>query len=145
MGHSYMIKNGQLNRRSVMTFGLGLLAIKLPLSSISEKQSELAVVEVTIDFPEDYTMENYEFDVPKWTNNEKVRDYIRSFVSRGQLTEYTKTGHDHGVKYRFVFKSPGDLKSFVVGVREQQLVNFESRANRGLVTKMHVSGTEIKC
>lgn len=127
-----------------MAFGLGFLAIKLPLNAISLDSAQ-AVVDVSIDFPEGYTMENYEFDVPVWSNNDRVRDYIRSFVSRGQLVEYKKVGHDRGVNYRFIFKSSEDLKAFVVGVRDQKLVNFERRSSRGLVTKMFVSGTEIKC
>ena len=128
-----------------MAYGLGLLAIKLPLGKISTDQSESTVVDVKIDFPEGYTMENYEFDVPVWTNNEKVREYIRSFVSSGKLVEYKKVGVERGVNYRFVLKTPEDLKSFVVGVRSQQLVDFERRSSRGLTTKMFVSGTEIKC
>jgi hypothetical protein len=128
-----------------MAFGLGLLAIKLPISAISADQSANAIVDVKIDFPEGYTMENYEFDVPVWSKNEKVRDYIRSFVSSGQLIEYKKVGFERGVNYRFIFKTPEDLKSFVIGVRDQQLVDFERRSSRGLTTKMFVSGTEIKC
>lgn len=145
MGHLSMFEKRQLNRRNLMAFGLGLLAIKLPLGSISADQFANAVVDVTIDFPVGYTMENYELDVPMWSNNDKVRDYIRSFVSSGQLVEYKKVGFERGVKYRFIFKTPDDLKSFVVGVRDQQLVDFERRSSRGLTTKMFVSGTEIKC
>jgi hypothetical protein len=140
-----MFEKRHLNRRNLMAYGLGLLAIKLPLAKISADKSESAVVEVKIDFPEGYTMENYEYDVPVWTNNDKVREYIRSFVSSGQLVEYKKVGVERGVNYRFVFKTPEDLKSFVVGVRSQQLVDFERRSSRGLTTKMFVSGTEIKC
>ncbi|MBN8539975.1 MAG: hypothetical protein J0L82_06275 [Deltaproteobacteria bacterium] len=140
-----MFEKRYLNRRNLMAYGLGLLAIKLPLSKIAAEPSASAVVDLKIDFPEGYTMENYEFDVPVWANNEKVREYIRSFVSTGQLVEYKKVGVERGVNYRFVFKTPEDLKSFVLGVRNQQLVDFERRSSRGLTTKMFVSGTEIKC
>jgi hypothetical protein len=140
-----MFENRHLNRRNLMAYGLGLLAIKLPLVKISADQSSSAVVDLAIDFPEGYNMENYELDVPSWTDNEKIRKYIRSFVSSGQLVEYKKVGRERGVSYRFVFKTHEDLKSFVVGVRNQRLVDFERRSSRGLTTKMIVSGAEIKC
>lgn len=145
------VSGRNLSRRSLVALGLGIFTLKLPLGlasrnrEIGNDDSLDVSIDVRIDFPEGYTMENYEFDVPIWSKNEKVRDYIRSFVSSGQLIEYKKVGFDRGVKYRFIFKTAEDLKSFVVGVRDQQLVDFERRSSRGLTTKMFVSGTEVKC
>ena len=140
-----MFENRIFNRRKLMGLGLALFSIKLPLAVSSSAESEQSIVELNIDFPDGYTMENYEFDVPTWSKNDKVREFIRSYVSSGQLLEYKKSGHERGVQYRFVFKTPAALKSFVVGVRERKLIDFESRSSRGLVTKMHVSGTEFTC
>lgn len=147
-----MFENRIFNRRKLIGLGLALFSIKLPLAvsaslanAKSEVGSEQSIGEVSIEFPDGYTMENYELDVPIWSKNDKVREFIRSFVSNGQLVEYVKSARDRGVNYRFVFNNPAALKSFAIGVRERKLIDFESRSSRGLVTRIHVSGAEITC
>lgn len=134
-----------LNRRRLVALGLGLLATSFPMRLLTSRKSDGAVVDMTIRFPEGYTMDQYEYDVPIWAKNEELRSFIGSFMRDGKLIDYQKNGHVAGVDYRFTFSSVDDLKAFIRGVRNRDLVNFESRSSRGLIAVMRVNGVEFEC
>lgn len=134
-----------LNRRRLVALGLGLLASSLPLRLLNSVEQNEAVIDLSIRFPEGYTIDNYEYDVPTWANNQALRNYIRTFMREGKLIEYQKSGHSAGVDYRFTFCSIDNLKAFVQGVRDLELVNFESRSRRGLISVMRLNGVEFDC
>lgn len=134
-----------LNRRRLVALGLGLLATSFPMRLATSRRSDGAVVDMNIRFPEGYTMDQYEYDVPIWTKNEELRSFIGSFMRDGKLIDYQKNGHVAGVDYRFTFSSMDDLKTFVRDVRGHGLVDFESRSSRGLVAIMRINGVEFEC
>lgn len=134
-----------LNRRRLVALGLGMLATSLPVRLLTSGNSKNAVVDLNIRFPEGYTMDQYEYDVPIWAKNKELRAFIGSFMRDGKLVDYQKTGHAAGVDYRFTFSSIDGLKAFIRGVRNRDLVNFESRSSRGLIAVMRVNGVEFEC
>ncbi|MDX9731872.1 MAG: hypothetical protein RBT63_08890 [Bdellovibrionales bacterium] len=133
-----------LNRRRVITLGFGFLFASLPMLQVFKRTANSqAAVDLDIKFPDGYTIDQYENDVPLWARNDEIREFIGSFSRNGRLIEYKKTLVATGVSYRFTFSSHQALREFVHGVRTQGLVNFEARAKRGLVTVMRVNGTEF--
>ena len=134
-----------LNRRRLLALGLGLLATSLPIRLLSTGRPEAAIVDLSIRFPDGYTMDQYEFDVPAWAKNDELRTFIRTFLQDGKLIDYRKSGHVGGVDYRFTFRTEEDLKAFVSGVRDRDLVDFKSRSSHGLISVMRANGVEFDC
>lgn len=134
-----------LNRRRLVALGLGLLSTSVPFRIWNSDRKQKAVVDVNIRFPEGYTLDQYEYDVPIWARNDELRQFVRAYMRSGRLVDYQKVAHSSGVDYRFVFRADEDLKTFVRDVRGQGLVDFESRSSRGLVAVMRINGVEFEC
>jgi hypothetical protein len=135
----------KLVRRRLLAVGLGFLATSLPMRILNSNHPGGAVALMKIRFPDGYTIDQYEFEVPTWAKNDELRMFIGAFIRDGRLVDYEKALQSSGVEYRFVFSSAKHLELFVRGVRERGLVDFESRARRGLTAFMLVNGVEFEC
>ena len=65
-------------------------------------------------------------------------------IASKKLLKFSKKADDQHVSYFFKFRSQEDLDSFVAGVRDLELVDFNSRHERGLIAEMYVNGSKYE-
>lgn len=134
-----------LNRRRLLVLGLGAFASSIAGLLRQRGRSEAATASVEIHFPDGYTIDQYEYDVPTWAKHGELRKFMRGFIQGRHLIDFEKSTSSQGVAYKFVFDSNAALESFIRGVREQKLVDFESRSNRGLKSVIIANGVRLEC